>query len=565
MSFFHVNVKSLPKHYDELDLYLNSLDMKFSFLAFTETWLNEANNDLYGWPGYNCINKYRKGRKGGGVSLAIQNKISYKARNDLEHFDSEMESLFIEIDSSVFSTTNDIVIGVIYRMPDSSVEVFNERINDIMNTIQRENKTCYLLGDLNIDFLKCDGHKPTSDFLDTIYSHNLFPLITKPTRVTNHSATLIDHILTNNFGAFSSHFQGILCSSFSDHYAVFHVTSSCSENDCSDKCTIRRDMKPINVQKFVNEIQTLDWCNVSTETDAQLAYSKFHTILSEKYNRCFPLRKTKTIYHDRKPWLTVGLRESIKIKNKLYVGTKRGQNKEEKHLFYKQYRNKLNHLLRSEERKYYQDMLKEHRSNIKRCWQIIKLIINKNKNISVNKRFKHNGKIVEDGKEIADIFNNFFVNVGSTLAKAIPQVSKSPIEYIKENLENCFYIRPVTEIEIVDIISDFKDSAAGWDELKPSLIKGIKQFIKVPLRHICNLSFSAGVFPWELKIANVVPIFKSGDDMLFSNYRPVSVLPVFSKVIERLMYNRLLDSLMTMICYMNISLGSKREILLIWL
>ena len=107
-------------------------------------------------------------------------------------------------------------------------------------------------------------------------------------------------------------------------------------------------------------------------------------------------------------------------------------------------------------------------------------------------------------------------------------------------MENCFYIRPVTEIEIVDIISDFKDSAAGWDELKPSIIKGIKQFIKVPLRHICDLSFSAGVFPWELKIANVVPIFKSGDDMLFSNYRPVSVLPVFSKVIERLMYNRLI-------------------------
>ena len=85
--FCHVNVKSLPKQYDELDLYLNSLDMEFSFLAFTETWLNEANNDLYAWPGYNCINKYRKGRKGGGVPLAIQNQITYKARNYLEHFD----------------------------------------------------------------------------------------------------------------------------------------------------------------------------------------------------------------------------------------------------------------------------------------------------------------------------------------------------------------------------------------------------------------------------------------------------------------------------------------------
>ena len=94
---------------------------------------------------------------------------------------------------------------------------------------------------------------------------------------------------------------------------------------------------------------------------------------------------------------------------------------------------------------------------------------------------------------------------------------------------NCLYIRPVTEIEIVNIISDFKDSAAGWDELKPCVMRGIKEFIKMPLRQICILSFNTGVFAWELKIANVVPIFKSGDDMLFSNYRP-----------EMLMYNRLI-------------------------
>ena len=158
----------------------------------------------------------------------------------MEYFDSAMESLFIEIDRNAFSTTKNIIIGVIYRMPDSSVEVFNKRINDIMSTIQWENNTSYLLGDLNIDFLKSDEHKPTSDFLDTIYSHNLFPLITKPTRVTSDSATLIDHILTNNFDAFSSHFQGILCSSFSDYYAVFHVTSSYSVENYSDKCSPNR-------------------------------------------------------------------------------------------------------------------------------------------------------------------------------------------------------------------------------------------------------------------------------------------------------------------------------------
>ena len=82
--------------------------------------------------------------------------------------------------------------------------------------------------------------------------------------------------------------------------------------------------------------------------------------------------------------------------------------------------------------------------------------------MSVTKHFLYNGKIVEDGKEIADRFNSFFVNVGSTLAKATPPVSKFSTEHVKENMVNCLYIRPVTEIEIVNIISDFLDSAAGW-------------------------------------------------------------------------------------------------------
>ena len=115
-----------------------------------------------------------------------------------------------------------------------------------------------------------------------------------------------------------------------------------------------------------------------------------------------------------------------------------------------------------------------------------------------------------------------------------------PSDYLKHDIVNKMYLDPVTENEIDKIILNFRESSAGWDELKPTVIKSIRHCIALPLRHICNLSFRTGIFPDELKIANVVPIFKSGDEMIFSNYRPVSVLPVFSKIIERLMYNRLL-------------------------
>ena len=103
-----------------------------------------------------------------------------------------------------------------------------------------------------------------------------------------------------------------------------------------------------------------------------------------------------------------------------------------------------------------------------------------------------------------------------------------------------FYLSPVAEAEVDKIISNFRDSAAGLDELKPSIIKTVKDSLEIPLAHISNPSFDTVTFSIELKISKIVPIVMSGDQCTFTNYRPVSVLPVFSKLMERLMYDRLI-------------------------
>ena len=96
-----------------------------------------------------------------------------------------MESVFIEIESTVIDTKSNIIVGVIYRMPDSSADVFNEIMCDILNMVTKEKKTFDLIGDLNIDLLKHEKHRPTSDFVDVLYAINMFPLIVKPTKVTD--------------------------------------------------------------------------------------------------------------------------------------------------------------------------------------------------------------------------------------------------------------------------------------------------------------------------------------------------------------------------------------------
>ena len=168
------------------------------------------------------------------------------------------------------------------------------------------------------------------------------------------------------------------------------------------------------------------------------------------------------------------------------------------------------------------------------------MIINKRKCSPTCSKFKFYGSVIEDGKTIAYKFNDFFINVGRSLSKKIPSTIKNPTEYITRNTGEVFAINPVSDNEIFKLIGDLKDSASGWDELRPNMIKHVREHIKLPLTHICNLSFSTGVFPCELKIANVVSIFKANDEMIFSNDRSVSVVPVLSTLIERLMYNRLI-------------------------
>ena len=180
------------------------------------------------------------------------------------------------------------------------------------------------MGDLNIDFLKSDDHKSTGALLDVLYSYNVFPLITKPTRVTEKTATLIDHIWTNNFDVDTNHIQGILCTSMTDHYAIFHIAGNIShDNIVKDLPNLRRDIGQKNIKKFIDEMKIISWQSVLDENNTHLAYSKFHEIVSSKYNACFPLKKISKQYYVNKPWLSWALKESIKIKNKLFVSTKK--------------------------------------------------------------------------------------------------------------------------------------------------------------------------------------------------------------------------------------------------
>ena len=275
--------------------------------------------------------------------------------------------------------------------------------------------------------------------------------------------------------------------------------------------------------------------------NAQEAYELFHNRITQFYERHFPYRKIKLKKYikDVSHGSPKHSKQQLKRKNGLCIKQLKSDNVIIKKQ-YLEYKNKLQKILRSAERKYYHQLIEEHKSNLTSSWRILKMVINRNKVKKNVISFKDNNSVIDDPTAVASRFNNFFTNIGPTLAKAIPKSNSSPVEYLNDKVKESILFSPVLENEVNMILNNLKNSAAEWDGFEPKIVKGIKNSILTPLVHICNLSITTGIVPNHMKIANVVPIFKSGDDALFTNYRPVSVLPIFSKVLERLVYNRLI-------------------------
>ena len=174
----------------------------------------------------------------------------------------------------------------------------------------------------------------------------------------------------------------------------------------------------------------------------------------------------------------------------------------------------------------------------------MKDIVNKKKECKT--KFKLNdGTFTTNKSLISEKFNHFFVNIGPNLAKKIPNQELSPLCFMKNPSVNSMFLYDVTLEEMNKIISSLNNGAPGYDEIHASVLKIISPCVASPLVYLCNKSLEQGIFPNELKLANVLPLYKADDPFVFNNYRPVSLLCVLSKVFEKVMYNRLIDYLET--------------------
>ena len=191
----------------------NNSNMVHVFIL-NETWVTKANEHMIHIPHYKFIAKYRTNKKGGGVGLLIHDELQFRARNDIRlDYDSDLEYQFIELKSR----KRNILVGSMYRPPQSKEKEFLKDYRKLTEIIGHQKDKEIVIGiDHNIDFLKASRHTNTQKFLDYNLEINLLPIITKPTRITDTSATLIDNIFISSKlqHAYNS---GLIISDMSDH------------------------------------------------------------------------------------------------------------------------------------------------------------------------------------------------------------------------------------------------------------------------------------------------------------------------------------------------------------
>ena len=541
ISTLSINCRSISKNFENIECSLKSLDNKFDFVGLTETWLKtNDNSDIYNLPDYTLLSRPRTDKRGGGVGLYVTDKTSFKVRDDLvmNHVTCQYESLFIE----TVMHDHKVVIGVIYKPPESTTDTFVAHFSDVLGIISKERKQCILMGDFNLDLIKVDNNNQTKDFVHSLYTNAFYPTISKPTRVTEHSATLLDNIITNITGYCIK--SGVLYNDISDHFPVFNLLQINSKISKKYEYIFKRMNTVNNIEKLNTELKNANWDDVFVDENPDSAYDTFLSILTSFINKCLPLKKVKRKINDKSEWLTKGILISCVQKNNLFKKLKKTPSQENE-LTYKTFKNKLTHLIRIAKKNYFKEKFDMHRNNGKKTWETIgEILKNKNRKTTVTDTFiTPNGKTCTDKTETANNFNKYFTTVGNTLAANLPQTGNDPIELIESNPDNFFCV-PATPAEINNIILHSKSKkSTGFDNIDSYIVKQIAPQIVNQLADIFNKSFLTGIVPSKLKIAKVIPLYKAKDPALFSNYRPISLLPVFSKILERLMYNRLYNFL----------------------
>jgi hypothetical protein len=558
-SLLTLNCQSLNSKYDQLKIYTERMKLSscnFSAICLQETWLDTGSDvSLLQLEEYNFIHKGKSCSAHGGIAIYLH-----------EHFDCHIldinsssniwDGLFIEIYEKNANMAKKLIIGNIYRPPRNNVDNYRnfiDEINEIMSNLQRSRSEIVIVGDFNLDLLKMNSNIHIKEFFECMLSNGFVPKITFPTRLSNRHGSLIDNIFVKLSNDYSEATAGILWENLSDHQPCFTLLDYFNKGINQTKYVKIHQNGSNSINDFINEVS--ERCQIQNfvtnlQTDPNQNYNILDNILISSLQKHLPVKNVKFDKHKHKKssWITSGIIKSIKFRDRLYAELQMLDVDDDsyysKKLNLATYNRILKQNIRLAKKSHYYSCFEKFKDDIKKTWSTINDILNRSKKKKdFPKYFFINGQNISNPNEIAKEFNEYFIKIGSELSNSIvlPQ-NRSFEEYLSTPVVSSFSFELVDKKTILKAIDNLKPkTSTGMDGLSNKLVKLLKNVISDCLTLIINQSISTGIFPEKLKIAKVIPLFKKGEVSQLSNYRPISILPSLSKIIERIMHSQIQD------------------------
>lgn len=496
-------------------------------IILTECWLGDLPviKKIHGYTSYHT-NKYSN--QNGGIIVYVKDVWGC----------SVLEPNLSDANCLSISLTNNFTLLAIYRSPSvSNLARFNDSLNTLLDEIiKNDNQNIIVAGDININIINDKNDAQINEYICLVAEHGLISSITLPTR----DEKCLDHILIKS--KFES--VGIVySSSITDH----NITMAGFKSKSKQK-VLKRAITKTNFASVATHLESIDWSPVLNEYDTNLATNTFSNILSdiiENHTETVNIPSSKQIL---KPWITPGLIRCIRHRDRLHLKCRKNPKNMTARLIYERYRNFSTDLLHKIKANYESTILNKNLNNPKGLWKAIKEIceITPTKSNIPSELLEMKDSPLESVNEC----NKYFATVGKNLSKDILTKIKKTEKSLASTARNLkppsqsFFMHSTDEVEILNLIEALKtEKAPGIDGIGTALIKHISPNITKILCHIFNLSLQNGIFPDLWKTAAVVPIHKKGDKKDPSNYRPISLLPIFSKLLEKIVNSRLIKYL----------------------
>ena len=530
LGLFHMNVRSITSKMDDFVNMLGLTNCVFEIICITETWLSNENDlNMIAIEGYEPLHQTRDGR-GGGVSIFVINTVKTKRLECCCFCLPFIEVLTVEC---IFGAKKFMVVNI-YRPPTGDIESFFDKLEFILSRLP----TCdekFIAGDFNINLNNVDVDPNSLNFMSIMHANSFIPVITRPTRIEGESQTLIDNIFVTKPDDIKS---GNLICSLSDHFPNFLIHLNLLSEPSSDPISYQsRVLNDESLNHFYHSLINYDLSHILNSTDIDSALCNLYDILMNFYNIHCPIRnRTKSYKSKMKPWINSNIVELIKKRQNLYILSKRGVIRKDT---FNRYRNYVTSMIRTAKKYYYEKKFADCRTDMKKTWHLINDIIRpgcrREADIEV---LESDGVKFVNPVEIAQALNSHFSSVGSKIADDFCNETNF-LPYLTGNFPNSFLFVPTTPSSIDSIIKKLKNKSCSIHCLPTSVLKYISNIVSPILSTLINRSVADGTFPNSLKLARVVPLFKGGVPSDVKNYRPISVLPLFSKVFEKAMYNQL--------------------------